>query len=102
MNMCGVLVHAHPARIDALEAALGSIPGVESHGRASGARLIVTVEDSRELTAADALARLNKLPGLIAAALVYHEFDPKPGLEPDSKTEGHSEDPAAGTEEKPC
>jgi len=102
MNMCGVLVHAHPARIDALEAALDGIPGVESHGRASGTRLIVTVEDSRELTAADALARLNKLPGLIAAALVYHEFDPGSGPGPDPETEGHSEDPGSGTEEKPC
>jgi len=94
MNVCGVLVHAHPARIDALEAALGGIPGVEAHGRAEGARLIVTVEDTAGMTAAAALAELNKLPGVIAAALVYHEFDP------DSPSP--SEDRTPGTEDKPC
>lgn len=94
MNVCGVLVHAQPGRLDALEAALGAIPGVEAHGRAEGARLIVTVEDTAAMTAADALAELNKLPGVIAAALVYHEFDPE--------SEHRIEDPAAGTEEKPC
>ena len=94
LNVCGVLVHAHPERIDALEAALGTIPGVEAHGRAANSRLIVTVEDPADMTAAAALAELNKLPGVIAAALVYHEFDPD--------SERDSEDPASGTEEKPC
>jgi len=76
MNVCGVLVHAKPDSVDSVEAALAEIPGVEAHGRAARGRLIVTVEDTVEVTAADALARLNKVPGIIAAALVYHEFDP--------------------------
>ena len=90
LNVCGVLVHAHPDRIDSVEAGLSAIPGVEAHGRAAGARLIVTIEDSAETTAADALAQLNKLPGVVAAALVYHEFDPD------------LEDPDPGTEDKTC
>ena len=59
MNVCGVLVHAHPTRIEAVEARLAAIPGVESHGRAANARLVVTVEDTEGLSAADALAELN-------------------------------------------
>ncbi len=90
MNVCGILVHAHPDRIDAVEAGVGAIPGVEAHGRAAGARLIVTIEVTQAMRAADALALLNKVPGVIAAALVYHEFDPD------------LEDPAAGTEDKLC
>jgi len=90
MNVCGVLIHAHPDRIDAVETGLVVIPGVEAHGRAAGARLIVTIEDCAEMTAIDALAELNKLPGVISLALVYHEFDPD------------IEDPASGTEDKPC
>jgi len=76
MNVCGVLIHAKPDRIDSIEAAMSQIPGVESHGRAENARLVVTVEDSEQMTAADALAELNALPGVVAAALVYHEFEP--------------------------
>lgn len=90
MNVCGILIHAHPDRLDAVEAGVGVIPGVETHGRAAGARLIVTVEDTPDMSAADALAALNKVPGVIAAALVYHEFDPD------------LEDPASGTEDKSC
>jgi nitrate reductase NapD len=90
MNVCRVLVHAHPARIDAVEAGLVSIPGVESHGRAAGARLILTIEDSSAMSAVDALAELNKLPGVVATALVYHEFDPD------------SENPTPRTADKPC
>jgi len=76
VNVCGVLIHARPDSIDSVEAALHQIPGVESHGRAKNARLVVTVEDSEKMTAADALAELNALPGVVAAALVYHEFEP--------------------------
>lgn len=90
MNVCGILVHAHPGRIGAVEAGIGAIPGVETHGRAAGARLIVTIEDTPAMSAVDALAELNKVPGVIAAALVYHEFDPD------------LEDPVSGTEDKPC
>jgi nitrate reductase NapD len=90
MNVCGVLIHAHPDRIDAVEAGLGAVPGVEAHGRAAGARLIVTIEDSAQMTAAEAMTEVNKLQGVIATALVYHEFDPD------------FDDPAPGTEDKPC
>lgn len=90
MNVCGILVHAHPRRIDAVEAGVGAIPGVESHGRAAGARLIVTIEDTPDMSAVDALAELNKVPGVIAVALVYHEFDPD------------LEAPVPGAEDKPC
>ena len=93
-NVCGVLVHTHPERTDEVAAALARIPGVEVHGRAGGARLIVTVEDSTAMTGADALAELNRQPGVIAAALVYHELD--------QISEEISEDPACGTEEERC
>ena len=76
LNVCGVLVHAHPEKIDAVEAGCAAIPGVETHGRGEGGRVIVTIEDTEDVKASDALARLNKVPGVIAAALVYHEFDP--------------------------
>jgi nitrate reductase NapD len=80
MNVCGVLVHAQPDKIDSVEAGLVAIPGVETHGRADRGRIIVTVEDCEELSAADALGQINALPGVVAAALVYQEFDPDNGV----------------------
>ena len=94
MNVCGVLVHAHPDRIGAVEARLATIPGVETHGRAAGGRLVVTVEDTAARSAADALAELNAVPGVIAAALVYHQFEPD-----DSAAAPHGR---ANLETQPC
>lgn len=76
MNVCGILVHARPEKIDAVELGLIKIPGVETHGRAAGARIVVTVEDTDELKAVDAIGQVHALDGVVAAALVYHEFEP--------------------------
>ncbi|MGO1121125.1 chaperone NapD [Rhodovibrionaceae bacterium A322] len=75
-NVCGVLVHVQPDQIDDTEQALNALPGVEVHDRAEGARLVVTLEDTEERSAADSLALLNKQPGVVAAALIYHEMQP--------------------------
>lgn len=76
MNVCGILVHARPEKIDAVEAGLIEIPGVEIHGRAAGARIVVTAEDTDELNAVEAIGKVHALDGVVAAALVYHEFEP--------------------------
>lgn len=75
MNVCGVLVHTVPDRADEVARALGEIPGSELHGAADGGRLIVTLEDTPQATALDGLAAIHRLPGVVAAALVYHGFD---------------------------
>ncbi len=76
MNICGVLVHAFPDRVAEVASGLAALPGVELHGEAEGGRLIVTVEDTGETAAVDGLAAIHKLPGVVAAALVYHQFEP--------------------------
>ncbi len=76
MNICGVLVHAVPMRADEVAAALGFLPGVELHGAGDEGRLIVTVEDTETTSALDGLTAIHALPGVVAAALVYHHFDP--------------------------
>lgn len=76
MNICGVLIHAAPDRIADVVAALQRIPGSELHGTAERARLIVTIEDTESTSAADGLAAIHRLPGVVSAALVYHYFEP--------------------------
>jgi nitrate reductase NapD len=77
MNICGVLVHAHPDRISEVATGLVAIPGLELHVGASGGRLVVTIEDTADSTAVDGLAAVHALPGVVAAALVYHHFEPE-------------------------
>jgi nitrate reductase NapD len=76
MNICGVLVHARPDRLADVESSLARIPGVELHGRADGARLMITIEDTAATAAVDGLSAVHALPGVVAAALVYHHFEP--------------------------
>lgn len=76
MNVCGVLVHAVPARIDAVVAELGRFDGVEIHQTADGGRIVLTVEDTDRATAFDTMTAIHRLDGVVAAALVYHHFEP--------------------------
>lgn len=76
MNICGVLVHAMPSRIEDVRAALMSLEGVEVHQVAQGGRVVVTLEDTPSSMAVDQLASIHRIEGVVAAALVYHQFDP--------------------------
>lgn len=78
MNVCGVLVHVAPLRVAEVRAALVQLPGVEIHSQTDDARLVVTVEDTAASTALDSLSAIHRTDGVVAAALVYHEFDAAP------------------------
>lgn len=78
-NVCGVLVHAVPARAGEVAQALRSIPGSELHATLDGGRLVVTLEDTAQATALSGLETIHRTPGVVAAALVYHGFDPDRG-----------------------
>lgn len=76
MNVCGVLVHAMPEKLTGVVSALTALDGVEVHGTAEGARIIVTIEDTGAALAIDQLAQINRVDGIVAASLVYHQFEP--------------------------
>ena len=73
MNLCSVVVHARPERIHQVEDNLNSLPGVEVHGGAEDeGKLIVTVEDKGDVSAADTMMSFNSVDGVISATLIYH------------------------------
>lgn len=76
MNICGVLVHANPAKLAAVTSALTALDGVEIHQTADGGRLVLTVEDTSGQRAFDTMTEIHRLDGVIAASLVYHHFEP--------------------------
>lgn len=75
-NMCGVLVHAVPQRATLVAEALKGLPGVEVHTIAEHGRIVVTVEDTDQALAIDQLSAIHRLDGVVAAALIYHQFEP--------------------------
>lgn len=76
MNICGVLVHANPAKVANVLVDLDHMTGVEVHKTAPGGRIVLTVEDTASATALDTMVAINRLDGIVAASLVYHHFEP--------------------------
>lgn len=81
MNISGVLVRARPENIAVVQQTLETIEGVEVHAATEDGRLIVTVEASGDGATADKVYQLQDLPGVIAASMVYHQFEDDAVLE---------------------
>jgi nitrate reductase NapD len=75
MNICGLLVHANPTKAAAVADRIAALAGAEVHQRATGGRLVVTVEDSDAATAFDTMTEIHRIDGVVAATLVYHNFE---------------------------
>ena len=72
MNISGIVVTLVPGEgdLDALRA----LPGVEIHHLQAGRAVVVQETDDQE----DGLRRIQALPGVLHAELVYHWFDGTP------------------------
>jgi nitrate reductase NapD len=81
MNLSGILVRALPEHVDDVVARLRALPGVEVHevdvrtGRAVVVQEAPTVDDE-----VAGLTRIQALPGVVAADMVYHYFAEDPAL----------------------
>jgi nitrate reductase NapD len=75
INISGLLLHAHPDRAEALCAQLRQMPGIEVHAVSPEGRLVVTIENANDQDMADTFARLQALPDVLSASLIYHHAD---------------------------
>lgn len=75
VNVCGILVHTAPDMAAHVAAAIAQMPGADVHGDAPDGRLIVTTIDTGDVLAIDQLTAIHRLPGVVAASLVYHQLD---------------------------
>jgi periplasmic nitrate reductase NapD len=75
MNISGVLVRAHPARLDGVSRTLAALDGVEVHASEPGGRMVVTIEQENEAELASLLVRMQGLPGVLSASVIYHQFE---------------------------
>ncbi|CAA7625540.1 chaperone NapD [Magnetospirillum sp. UT-4] len=75
VNICGVLVHARPEKLDQVKPEILALPGCEIHAGAEDGRLVVVVEDAEGELASTTINRINDIPGVLSVALVYHHFD---------------------------
>jgi nitrate reductase NapD len=72
MNICSLVVHAWPEKRALVQTRLEEFPGVEVHGGEGTGKLIVTVEDAGDRSAADTMMAFNSVEGVISSTLIYH------------------------------
>jgi nitrate reductase NapAB chaperone NapD len=74
VNLVGVLVRCKPEMAEQVQDTLDAMAGVEVHARDDKGQLVVTIDESETPgTAVDTLEMIHKAPGVLLAALTYHE-----------------------------
>ncbi|MCP5249458.1 MAG: chaperone NapD [Candidatus Accumulibacter sp.] len=81
MNISSVLVNARPEVLPQVQGKLLALSGVEVHAATDKGQLIVTIEADSDRAAADMFTTISRQPGVLSAALVYHQFEPDPDEE---------------------
>lgn len=75
MNISGVIVRAYPEQISPVCQSLRKMNGVEVHGNNDDGRIVVTVEQDDANQMSDLLTHMQTLPGVLAASMIYHQFE---------------------------
>jgi nitrate reductase NapD len=74
MNISGIVIGIVPGQRDACLEAVAALPGVDLHA-VEGERAVVTQETASTAEQEEGLRRIQALPGVLHAALVYHWFE---------------------------
>jgi len=74
LHIASLLVHARPELLEAVKANLRLLDGVELHQESPLGKLVVVLETDNEQQILQRIDSINQLPGVLNAALVYHEL----------------------------
>ncbi|MGI9400940.1 MAG: chaperone NapD [Rhizobiaceae bacterium] len=88
VHISSIVVTADPDRLDVVEPAIDALPVAEIALRGPGGKLIVTLETPDESEMVDALTKIQLMPGVVSAALVYHQETNETGLPAGNKEAG--------------
>jgi nitrate reductase NapD len=80
MHIAGVIVRTRPEHVENVRGELCRIEGIEVHTVTEEGRLIVTVESGDSGDAVSRFAKLQELPQVLSAALVYEQSDTDSGI----------------------
>jgi nitrate reductase NapD len=75
LHIAGVVVHAAPKRRARVEHAIAALPGAEIHGSSDAGKIVVTLEAATDREMGDQLYGIQRIDGVLSAALVYQCAD---------------------------
>lgn len=73
-HISSLLVHVRPELLAAVKANLRQLEGLELHQESPQGKLVVVLETEHEHHTLARIEQINALPGVLNAALVYHEL----------------------------
>jgi len=74
LHIASLLVHARPELFEAVKANLRHLDGLELHQESPLGKLVVVLETEHESQILQRIDQISSLPGVLNAALVYHEL----------------------------
>ena len=81
LNITSIILGVAPNDAAGVSALLKAIDGVEVHAIAEDGRMIVTIESGDEDNTSNTFEMIRQLPGVISAALVFHQYESDPDEE---------------------
>jgi len=82
LHIASLLVHVRPELFAAVKANLRLLPGLELHQESPVGKLVVVLEAGHESQILQCIEQISNIPGVLNAALVYHELlDPAGDIE---------------------
>jgi len=81
IHISSVIVGTLPAQSADVQRALAGLLGVEVHAVAADGRMIVSIESVGDDVTLSHFETIRQLPGVLAASLVYHQYETDPDEE---------------------
>ncbi|MDR2837688.1 MAG: chaperone NapD [Azonexus sp.] len=81
IHISSVIVGSLPAQSADVRRALTRLPGVEIHAASEDGRMIVSIESADDAATLSCFETIRQLPGVLAASLVYHQYETDPDEE---------------------
>jgi nitrate reductase NapD len=75
LYVAGVLVHVSVHALDRVSHAIGALREARVHASSPQGKLVVTLEASSRDTVASTLSRIEQMPGVLSARLVYEHAE---------------------------
>ncbi|MBM3103943.1 MAG: chaperone NapD [Pseudomonas sp.] len=74
LHIASLVVLARPQLLEAVKANLRLLEGLELHQESTAGKLVVVLETADENQILQRIEQINNLPGVLNAALIYHEL----------------------------
>lgn len=82
LHIASLVVLARPELFEAVKANLRLLDNLELHQESAAGKLVVVLETRHEAQILQRIEQINNLPGVLNAALIYHEvLDPAGDLQ---------------------